>query len=314
MNKEQLLKTQPTLSRFFKTAREKNRLPHAMLLYGDKKAPLLEIATYLAKSINCEKDIFACGECLSCTKFEKGIHPDFVLIDGAKKMIVKENIDNLEEQFQLGSTETNKTIVYILNEVQNINKFASNALLKFLEEPKVNIVAILTTSNIAKVLPTIHSRCIPIYVLNDSHIYDYCYEKTNNEIKSYVLAEFSGDKSVIDELIEDDEFNDVLEATKKFINVFIKNPYDSSFVLLNDLAPEFKSPKCYNYFYKILSIFIFNLIRRDRNIFNVDFDLYPINENLLKQILEIVENAIAQSIANPSFVGVLGRICQLLIS
>ena len=40
-----------------------------------------------------------------------------------------------------------------------MNDYASNSLLKFLEEPEKNIYAFLISSNVMKVLETIKSRC-----------------------------------------------------------------------------------------------------------------------------------------------------------
>ena len=50
--------------------------------------------------------------------------------------------------------------MYVIEDVDKSSPQAMNSFLKFLEEPESNIVAILTTSNINKVLETIKSRCL----------------------------------------------------------------------------------------------------------------------------------------------------------
>ena len=76
---------------------------------------------------------------------------DVLIVNPQKDKITKEQI--IDTQMELA----NKS---------QINDYASNSLLKFLEEPQGNIYAFLITNNIDKVLPTIKSRCQIIYVDN----------------------------------------------------------------------------------------------------------------------------------------------------
>ena len=49
--------------------------------------------------------------------------------------------------------------IFIFSEADEMRAEAANALLKILEEPPENLLLILTTSRIHKILPTIRSRC-----------------------------------------------------------------------------------------------------------------------------------------------------------
>jgi DNA polymerase-3 subunit delta' len=49
--------------------------------------------------------------------------------------------------------------VFIISEAEKMRVEAANALLKLLEEPPDNLMLVLTTSNVHKILPTIRSRC-----------------------------------------------------------------------------------------------------------------------------------------------------------
>ena len=61
-----------------------------------------------------------------------------------------------------------------------MNKHAANSLLKFLEEPTDNIVAILVTNNFSNVMSTIISRCQVINLLNLNNVnYDTTLENIN---------------------------------------------------------------------------------------------------------------------------------------
>ena len=54
----------------------------------------------------------------------------------------------------------------IINSIENATAEAQNAFLKNLEEPQENLFYILTTNSLAKVLPTITSRCEVIKLKN----------------------------------------------------------------------------------------------------------------------------------------------------
>ena len=65
--------------------------------------------------------------------------------------------------------------VYIINQADRMNVSASNSLLKFLEEPPEDIIAILVTDNMYQLLNTIISRC---------QIISFEKNKYNNELHS----------------------------------------------------------------------------------------------------------------------------------
>ena len=73
-------------------------------------------------------------------------------------LLQKEQLDELQKEFSEKSIFSNKKI-YIINHADRLNKSAANSILKFLEEPEENIIAILITDNIYQLLDTIVSRC-----------------------------------------------------------------------------------------------------------------------------------------------------------
>lgn len=90
---------------------------------------------------------------------------DVLIVNPQKDKITKEQI--IDTQMELANkSQINDNRVYIITEADKMNDYASNSLLKFLEEPQGNIYAFLITNNIDKVLPTIKSRCQIIYVDN----------------------------------------------------------------------------------------------------------------------------------------------------
>jgi DNA polymerase III subunit delta' len=95
------------------------------------------------------------------------INPDLTIIRpdiSEKKGIVKEmdiKIEKIRElKHNLSITSSRKYKVAIIDSADRMNKSAQNSLLKTLEEPAENVVAILIASDLGKLLPTIRSRCI----------------------------------------------------------------------------------------------------------------------------------------------------------
>lgn len=72
--------------------------------------------------------------------------------------IKKEQMLSLKYEFKTKALNSKKRI-YIIYDADKLNKSSSNSILKFLEEPEEDIIAILTTNNLGGVLNTIVSRC-----------------------------------------------------------------------------------------------------------------------------------------------------------
>ncbi len=94
-------------------------------------------------------------------------NPDIYIVRPSNDKIVKEDILSLQDSFKTKSL-LNRNKVYIIESAEKMNSYASNALLKFLEEPEQNIYGILISSNLNKVLSTIKSRCQILMVDNES--------------------------------------------------------------------------------------------------------------------------------------------------
>ncbi|MDO4368956.1 MAG: hypothetical protein Q4C29_00235 [bacterium] len=81
--------------------------------------------------------------------------------------IKKDMILDLKKLFSYKSYD-DKKMVYLIDDASKLNKFSANSLLKFLEEPEENIVAVFLVDNLSTVIDTIVSRCQIISLLNDS--------------------------------------------------------------------------------------------------------------------------------------------------
>lgn len=99
---------------------------------------------------------------------------NFIEIKPEGKQIKKEQIIELKKQLKFNNNKNFN--FYLIFSAEKMNDYAYNALLKFLEEPLNNSVAILVTNSINLIAPTIKSRCV-VFNYND---FDENKEKIEN--------------------------------------------------------------------------------------------------------------------------------------
>jgi len=134
-----------------------NRVSHAYLFSGPRGTGKTTAARVLAKALNCENPVDgdACCVCASCVAITKGSSLDVTELDAASNNGV-DDIRDITAGAWHGTPGRWK--VYIFDEVHQLSKAASAALLKTLEEPPPHVVFVLATTDPHKVLPTIRSR------------------------------------------------------------------------------------------------------------------------------------------------------------
>ncbi|MFT4415961.1 DNA polymerase III subunit delta' [Fredinandcohnia humi] len=157
---EQLEEYQPTVLKMVGNSLKKNRVAHAYLFEGSRGTGKKEVGLLLAKSLFCQQsqDFKPCNECANCRRISSGNHPDVHLIEPDGQSIKKWQIQELQEEFSKTGVESNRKI-YLINHADKMTANAANSLLKFLEEPSSQTVAILLTEQIHRILNTILSRC-----------------------------------------------------------------------------------------------------------------------------------------------------------
>lgn len=142
-------------------------------------------------------------------------YTELKIVEPSGFYIKKEQLLELQSQ-TVNKPVEGKKIVYIIRNCEKLNAASANSILKFLEEPEEDIVAILLTDNINMVLPTIKSRC---QILNFKNM--KVQTTSENKLKKYLnLDESNIDDEQINRLI--DSSIDVIETIeKKHKNTFI---------------------------------------------------------------------------------------------
>ncbi|MFC0274245.1 DNA polymerase III subunit delta' [Metabacillus herbersteinensis] len=157
---ENIARYQPRVTKLLTNSIEKKRLAHAYLLEGKKGTGKKEMSLVFAKSYFCENliDYQPCENCKNCKRIQSGNHPDVHLLEPDGLSIKKWQIQALQEEFSKSGVESNKK-VYIISHADKMTTNAASSLLKFLEEPNANTIAVLLTEQVHQIISTILSRC-----------------------------------------------------------------------------------------------------------------------------------------------------------
>ena len=228
-----LKKYQPIIYQTFLNSFKAKRLSHAYLIAGNPGTPLLEVARYFAKSILCDDpDPLACNSCITCLRIDDDNYPDFIVIDGSKGTIKKEEVSGIETQFEKKAFESKGIMIYILHLVENMTTQAINSILKFLEEPESEIYAFLTTNNESSILPTIISRCQVMHLkqIDRQEVIDGAIELGVEQNDAELLSYFYNDPELIQESLEDgSDTKDTYLDAKKALEELLDNLKDEDY-------------------------------------------------------------------------------------
>ena len=152
---------------------EKNKLSHAFLLETNNVDLCLQDVKEIIKKINCEQQYCEeCSKCNLCKLIEKNNLPSVKIIMPDGMSIKRQQLEDLETKFSTKPIYSNYNI-YIILYADKMTDSASNAILKFLEEPEDKIVGFFITNNKDNIISTIKSRCeIGIIKYDDDAVED----------------------------------------------------------------------------------------------------------------------------------------------
>jgi DNA polymerase-3 subunit delta' len=169
--------------RILRRAIHAERVSHAYLFVGPASVGKTLVAHEFAKVLNCQgppllqdaETLDPCDQCQACVNITRDAFPDVHLVQPLSKlqsasdedsrdvvfegtMITTEQIADVVREANLKATHGRRK-VFIITSAEAMNPASANRLLKTLEEPPGQTTLILTTQNLAGLLPTIISRC-----------------------------------------------------------------------------------------------------------------------------------------------------------
>jgi DNA polymerase-3 subunit delta' len=112
-------------------------------------------ARIFVETMMCTGEKKPCGVCNSCAMLKAGNHPDVFFIDDSPVKI--DSIRKMNEELFIKPMITDRK-VFVIENADDMNNPAQNALLKSFEEPPSYAVIILIASSVQNLLPTILSR------------------------------------------------------------------------------------------------------------------------------------------------------------
>ena len=270
MSKVNLVGHELILSNFVSLYKN-NKLPTKILLSGEKGiGKSLLVKHFLIDILEDEK---------SKNLIDNETHTNILNINkkDSKKNI---EIDQIREiiKFTNQSSFNNKSRFVIVDDVEYLNLNSSNALLKSLEEPNINVYFFLIYNSDKNILDTIKSRCLEYKInlkFNDVRLIvnNYFNEKIYENINKSLINYYSTPKFLISLIIYLKE-ND-LSISDTNINELIKNIIDNKHYDKQAFAKEYL-----NY---IIELFFYNHINTTKRItFKLKNYYYSKFENVRK--------------------------------
>ena len=216
-------KEQPIIFKILTNQIKAEKISHAYLFETNGYHDSQKFINAYIKTILCPNNYTNnknCNNCHQCEQIDSGNFPEIKIINPDGLWIRKEQLQELQREFNEKALIGNKRI-YIINGAEKLNKSAANSILKFLEEPEENIIALLITDNAYGVLETIRSRCQILRFKESKHKHD------NNEIENI--------KKILN--IEELEEKNIIEKTIEFVNYYEKN-HINTLLYINKLWNE----------------------------------------------------------------------------
>ena len=179
--------------------------------------------------------------------------PDYIEIRPVNNVIKKEQLLRVRDDFSNKSLYNTKKIYTVYN-ADKMNVNSSNTILKFLEEPNDDVIAIFVTNNQYNVLDTIRSRCqiISLQYEDVPHQYSEDLIKFFEDIKSRknnnLLLNFNSYNNNLfkDKNMAVSTMTDTLSYYKEMLNKNIDSDFSSikeTMMIVSILEEELKKLK-----------------------------------------------------------------------
>ena len=259
--------------------KKNNKIVQAYLFVSEDKSFLMQYSLDFAKEIISDEY----DEKIS-KQIDDNNYPELKIIESSNGNIKKEQLIELQESFSVRPVLGNK-LVYIIDGAEDLTSVSANTILKFLEEPSDDIVAILLTDNLQKVLSTVKSRCQIITFNNDKRSDNIIFE---NYKKIYTEDEYN-----------DETFNNLTANILEIIKKIDLKKIKTYIYYKNEISDIYKDKRDYIFLFDFILYFYYDMLN-----FKLHRDLMYMNkytdyiealdqENTFESItkkLQVIEN------------------------
>lgn len=231
----------------------KNKVSHSYLIEIDNYDDDMKYILLFIKMIllNKKHDEILKSNDKIINLIDENNYPDIYTISSDSSYIKKSQIIDLQKEFNNKSFYNNKKI-YIIRESEKLNSSSANTILKFLEEPEDDIIAILLTDDRYHVIDTIVSRCQILSL------------KENNN--NYIVD------------------NDLLDLLN-----FIFNPDDFYINYNYFIKDKYSSKSDFKYYLNDIETILINYLSNSLNNDDLTIFLNKIDNNAIVEKLSIIE-------------------------
>lgn len=229
----------------------------SILFYGSDLQSQYDLALYIAKMLNCEKNFDEYCNCQNCRWIDSHEHPAVITVSKTDyksetdktKTVISINQAKMIKNSLTTTSDYHRVFIFCDKgndgEILGLNKLnfqeeTANALLKIIEEPPKKTTFIFLTRDKNDILQTIQSRCMAFFVPSfETESYDY--SLISEVFEDYFTFERKNVFDIAGNLTELSKNNTplkILESIQNYILCLIKNNSDNKsfiFKLISDL-------------------------------------------------------------------------------
>jgi len=247
------------LTNYFLKAKNTNNYSafQSILFYGSDLQSQYDLALYIAKLLNCEKNFDEYCNCQNCRWIDSHEHPAVVTVskvdyktdDDTSKTVISLKQAQMVKSSLTTTSDYHRVFIFCdkgndgeilgLNQI-NFQEESANALLKIIEEPPRNTTFIFLTREKNDVLQTIQSRCMAFFVPS-FELENYDYDLILDVFQDYFTFERQNVFDIAGDLFELSKENTplkILESIQNYILCLIKKNNDNKqfvYKLIEDL-------------------------------------------------------------------------------
>jgi DNA polymerase-3 subunit delta' len=243
-NWDELKTYQETVYRILLNSIRYNRLSHSYIFSGPRGTKKEDTAILLAKSLLCLEPIGEdpCNKCHNCLRIDTLNHPNVFFIKPNTKVIKKETVISLIQEFSKAALEKGPRI-YIIVHADRFNQSSANTLLKTMEEPGQDIYQILITENFNGLLSTIISRAetISFKPIDRDLVKEHLLANAIEDKIANIISQYTVDILAAEKYAKDKDMIRIIELVEEiFIGLLQKDSssiiafYNNMNVVVND--------------------------------------------------------------------------------